>query len=383
MRGGSKFILIALITLLLFITTFVQAGYNEAESIDVELITSSGDSAIVSVVYTSYAPGMCPDTCGCVLYPSGLCCVNYLFYINESGAYFMDLSWDPPETYEYHNHLYVFTTAFNDTVEIFKMGPDCFEKILSVAPEVKHYNVYFAVSMPYTAFKVGPSKVVIYRLEPEVKLVKTVNLTKIDSFSFKGIKIKKQRDSVILQGKNQTITHVILSGENQTVTTPKLPTEVENDKLTFTFKGETVKIPADELSEHLWIKGEVNTLKVYPLKDSVLILPPDVLHYFSPCGNDTGELLYIDKKRVKIESLSKPLAVFFYNVQKERLKVFSLGTPTETLFQVSTEKVGFRECKENFEGRKEGSDTTILLPIAVTIIVFIPYILYMFFKKRH
>ncbi|NJE08320.1 hypothetical protein E3E31_07255 [Thermococcus sp. M39] len=344
---------------LLLFTNFVQAGYNGAESIDVKLKATIGDSAIVSVVYTPYAPGMRPDTCGCPLFPTGICCFNYIFYINESGAYFIDSSWDAPRIYGYNGYLYVFITAPNDTVEIFKMGTNCFEKILSVAPEIKDYIVDFAVSMPYAAFRVSSSKVVIYVLEPEVKKVKAVDLTKTDSFSFEGIETEKLGDRIILRGSDQTVIP------------SQLPAKVENGVLTFTFKKKTVKIPADELSKHLWVKEEINMLKVYPLENSILILPPDVFHYFSPCGNDTTDLLKIGNIEVKIVSLSRPLAVFFY---KGRVKVFSLGTPTGTLFQVSAEKVRFKRCEEKSEIKHK----TILLPITIAVIL----LAYMLFSRK-
>lgn len=355
-----KFKSAKVVIFLLLFTNFVQAGYNGAESIEIKLKATIGDSAIVSVVYTPYAPGMCPDTCGCPLFPAGICCLNYIFYINESGAYFINSSWDVPRTYGYNGYLYVFITAPNDTVEIFKMGTNCFEKILSVAPEIKDYIVDFAVAMPYAAFRVSSSKVVIYMLEPEVKKVRTVDLTKTDSSSFEGIEIEKLGNRIILRGNDQTAIPSQLSAK------------VENGMLTFTFKEKIVKMSVDELSKHLWVKEEVNMLKAYPLENSVLILPPDVFHYFSPCENDTTDLLKIGNREVKIVFLSKPLAVFFY---KGKLKVFSLGTPTGTLFQVSAEKVRFKRCEEKSEIKYR----TILLPITIAVIL----LAYMLFSREH
>jgi|GEM_PF-5574986 len=350
----------AVMILLLLFTNFVQADYNGAESIEVKLKATIGDSAIVSVVYTPYAPGMCPDTCGCPLVPTGICCFNYIFYINESGAYFIESSWDAPRTYEYNGYLYVFIIAPNDTVEIFKMGANCFEKILRVAPEIKDYIVDFAVSMPYAAFRVSSSKVVIYMLEPKVKKVRTVDLTKTDSFSFEGIEMEKLGDRITLRGSDQTAIP------------SQLRAKVENGVLAFTFKEKTVRIPVNELSKHLWVKEEINILKVYPLENSVLILPPDVFHYFAPCGNDTTDLLKISNREVKIAFLSKPLVVFFY---KGKLKVFSLGTPTGTLFQVSAEKVRFKRCEEESEIKYK----PILLSITIATIL----LAYMLFSKKH
>ncbi|ANF22552.1 hypothetical protein A7C91_04730 [Thermococcus piezophilus] len=162
------------------------------------MVIISGDSAILSVTYTTYSPSMSGSLVLTV------CCLSFNFYANSSGAYLIDESWEKPVVYWYRGLYYVFITPTigNNSLEVFRPGEGCFERITTIRPEIEDYQMDFAVAMPYLVVRVAPWKLVAINITKNVT-VDTLDLTREENGAyFKGVTVVKEGSRTSLVGDN-------------------------------------------------------------------------------------------------------------------------------------------------------------------------------------
>ncbi|ASJ08017.1 hypothetical protein A3L11_01750 [Thermococcus siculi] len=315
MRRLAVVLLFLLATLLL---PPVSPGYLGAEDIKPDVLVTYGSSALISVEYTPYSPSQ-----GGSLVPSGFCCLHLNFYVNESGAYFLDESWDEPLVYWHRDFYYVFVPTVKGTVEVYRLGEGCFERLMVVKPSTTEPN--FAVAVPYLVAQVSKDELVAFNVAKNVS-VGRFDLSDVeDRAYFKGVTIVKENGRVRLVGDE-----------------PENPPSYERVGVRdgLLDAGGDVEIPIDELNPYLWTSEEVGYLRAYRLGNGVLLVPPAVKHFFAPDANSTGELLIFGNESVPARGVSN-LYIFYYD---GKLKAFKLGEPTGSSFMPSDEQPRFKSC---------------------------------------
>ncbi|NJE05426.1 hypothetical protein E3E36_04565 [Thermococcus sp. M36] len=301
-----------------------SAGYNGAERLEFDVVVISGDSAILSVTYTTYSPSMSGS-----LVPT-VCCLSFNFYANSSGTYLIDESWEKPVVHWYRGFYYVFITPTigNNSLEVFRLGEDCFERVTTIRPEIEDYQMDFAIAMPYLVVRVAPWKLVAINIAKNVT-VDTLDLTRAENGAyFKGVTIVKEGSRTRLVGDNP-----------ESPPSPLKPDLRDGNLIVALGRGK-VSIPLERLRPYLWSEEEAEHIRVYPLESGILMIPPDVMHYFAPDANSTGELLIFGNEKVPVRSISA-VYVIHYN---GTLKAFKLGEPAGSGFIVNAENVSFRAC---------------------------------------
>jgi hypothetical protein len=296
----------------------VSPGYLGAEDIKPDVRVTYGNSALISVEYTPYSTSQ-----GGSLVPSGFCCLRINFYINESGAYFLDESWDEPLVYWYRDFYYVFVPTVKGTVEVYRLGKDCFERLLVVKPNTTEPN--FAVAVPYLVVQVSNDELLAFNVAKNVS-VGRFDLSEVeDRAYFKGVTIVKKNGQVQLIG-------------DEPEPSPSYnKVEVKGGLLEV---GENVKIPIDKLSPYLWAPKEAKHLRAYRVGNGFLLVPPGVKHLFAPDSNSTGETLTFGNESVPLRGI-QDLYVFYYDGE---LRAFKLGEPTGLSFMPSGEQPMFKPC---------------------------------------
>ncbi|ASJ05378.1 MULTISPECIES: hypothetical protein [Thermococcus] len=305
-------------TVLLSFLSGVCADYLGAESVDFHVLAVYGDSAVLSLVYVPYSTSMSG-----ALVPTGY--FHYNFYVNSTGAYFIGGSLDMPVVYWYRGFYYVF--APNDgMVDVYRMGEDCFERVTSVKTNLEG-SPNFAVAVPYLVVQVSENELLAINVARNAT-AGILDLRETESGTyFRGVTVVKGSWGVELKG-------------DEPEKPPKpLNTEVADGKLKIPEKG--VELSLRAVAEHLWDAKEAGHLRAYELENAILLVPPDVTHYFAPDANSTGEMLAFGNESVSVRGISE-VSVLYYDGS---IRAFSLGEARGSRFVVTVDNVTFSRCE--------------------------------------
>ncbi|ASJ15044.1 hypothetical protein [Thermococcus radiotolerans] len=296
-----------------------SADYLGAESLDLHVVAAYGDSALLSLVYVPYSTSMSGT-----LVPTGYSYYN--FYVNSSGAYLIGNSLEEPVVYWYRGFYYAFIPN-EGSVEVYRMGEGCFERILTVKSRNNDSAPAFAVAVPYLVVQVSENEVLAANIARNVT-VGTLDLREAESGTyFRGVTIVKEGNNIRLVGdspeKPPTAMAVHVSGDAL-----RIP------------EG-NIELPLNSVGKYLWAREEAGHLRVYRLENALLLVPPSVTHYFAPNANSTGELLEFGNESVAVSDTAD-VYVLYYN---GKLRPFPLGEPTGSRFLVKADGVRFIGCE--------------------------------------
>ncbi|NJE04070.1 hypothetical protein [Thermococcus sp. MV11] len=307
-----------LLVVLLSLLPGACADYLGAESFDFHVLAVYGDSAVLSLVYVPYSTSMSD-----MLVPTGY--FYYNFYVNSTGAYFIGGSWDTPVVYWYRGLYYVFVPD-EGRVDVYRMGEDCFERVTSVKTGLEG-SPNFAVAVPYLVVQVSENELLAINVARNAT-AGILDLRETESGTyFKGVTVVKGPWGVELEG-------------DEPEKPPKpLNVKVDNGRLKIPEKG--VELSLQAVAEHLWDDREAGHLRAYELENALLLVPPDVTHYFAPDTNSTGELLVFGNESVPVRGISE-VSLLYYDGS---LKVFPLGEAWGSRFAVGADNVTFSRCE--------------------------------------
>ncbi|NJE60729.1 hypothetical protein [Thermococcus sp. 21S7] len=312
------FSLLLVLSVLISLLPGTSADYLGAESLDFHVVAVYGDSAVLSVEYVPYSTSMSD-----ALVPTGY--FYYTFYVNSSGAYFIGGSLEKPAVYKYRGFYYVFI-ANEGSVEVYMMGEDCFERIITVNSQNNNSAPNFAVAVPYLIVQVSGNELRAINVAKNAT-VGTLDPMKAENGTyFRGVTIVREGNDVRLVGdspeKPPAALDVYASGD-----TLRVPEE-------------NLELPRDSVTEYLWAPEEAGHLRAYKLENGLLLVPPSVTHYFAPDANSSGELLQFGN-----ESVAAGISDVYVLYYDGTLKAFPLGEPTGSRFLVKADGVRFTGCK--------------------------------------
>lgn len=311
----------AFLLFLLLVAAPLGAGdYLGAESIGVDVVAITGGSALVSLSYTSYSPSMSgslvPETC----------CLLYTFYVNSSGAYLLGESFEKPLVYGYRGFKYVFLPLDNGSIEVYRLGENCFERILSV-DSGSSGTPNFAVSPPYLVVQVGKELVSFNVAKGSQTGRKSLEGVSNGSY-FRGV-------TVVLRGGE-----VVLKGETPEGSPKPVRIEITENHVALP-NGRILQV--EELEPYLWSGEEVRWLRAYKVGHGFLLVPPALTHRFA--SNASGEILEFGNFSTAPSGSSELYLIY----AGDEIRGIPLGRPTGTGFEPVKTEPSFRKCPRTSE----------------------------------